>query len=588
MAALDQGQWKPDSPVREKQLEFALTSIDSRLAASYLSKRLANDSIPADGTGPWIELIAQAGGKTELTKLFKQVVQKDFEESVMVRAINALATAQRVRKQKPAGDLNQIRTLLKLEDPAVKLAAIRLVGVWQMKSCVSLLADVATQDAEAAIQTAAMQSLQEIGQPSVPALARLVRSKNTGIRRQAVICLAALNPQGAAKPFYQSLAEIQNEQELVDFWRQVLLKKNTGKALAKQMPNTGITEMAALAGLTVARDAGRNEPELIAVISPYANVTEKAQELTPARVAELIDLVEHDGHPGRGEVVYSREDMQCMTCHAIGGVGGKVGPDMTSLGASAPIDYLIESIYKPNAKIKENYHSVNILTADGLVLTGIIVGSDNNEVILRDARNKIVRIPKDEIEFQKPGKSLMPEGLVDRLTQQEQVDLIKFLTQLGRPGNYDASKGGVARVYEVFTGIPRVDDGNIQELMSEAHADQWSPFLSRVNGSVAGVQLARKAKVDRAKESVGVYLKTDIEVATDGDVTLSANGADTADLWVDSMPIKGDTNFTTELAAGKHTVVIRLDGKKLPASFRFVSRDVTFLTNVDGTVPHAL
>jgi hypothetical protein len=69
---------------------------------------------------------------------------------------------------------------------------------------------------------------------------------------------------------------------------------------------------------------------------------------------------------------------------------------------------------------------------------------------------------------------------------------------------------------------------------------------------------------------------------------LSANGADTADLWVDSMPIKGDTNFTTELAAGKHTVVIRLDGKKLPASFRFVSRDVTFLTNVDGTVPHAL
>jgi putative heme-binding domain-containing protein len=443
--------------------------------------------------------------------LFKQVVQKDFEGSVMVRAINALATAQRVRKQKPAGDLNQIRTLLKLEDPAVKLAAIRLVGVWQMKSCVSLLADVATQDAEAAIQTAAMQSLQEIGQPSVPALARLVRSKNTGIRRQAVICLAALNPQGAAKPFYQSLAEIQNEQELVDFWRQVLLKKNTGKALAKQMPNTGITEMAALAGLTVARDAGRNEPELIAVISPYANVTEKAQELTPARVAELIDLVEHDGHPGRGEVVYSREDMQCMTCHAIGGVGGKVGPDMTSLGASAPIDYLIESIYKPNAKIKENYHSVNILTADGLVLTGIIVGSDNNEVILRDARNKIVRIPKDEIEFQKPGKSLMPEGLVDRLTQQEQVDLIKFLTQLGRPGNYDASKGGVARVYEVFTGIPRVDDGNIQELMSEAHADQWSPFLSRVNGSVAGVQLARKAKVDRAKESVGVYLKTDIE-----------------------------------------------------------------------------
>ena len=588
MVALDQGQWKPDSPARAKQLEFALTSIDSRLAASYLSKRLAKESIPADGTGPWIELIAQTGGKTELTKLFTQVVQKDFEGSVMIRAINALATAQRVRKQKPAGDLNQIRALLELKDPAVKMAAIRLVGVWQMKACISLLADVATEEAEASIQIAAMQSLQEIGQPSVSALARLVRSKNTGVRRQAVICLAALNPQAAAKPFYQSLSEIQNEQDLLNFWRQVLVKKNTGKVLAKQIPSTGITEIAALAGLTAARDAGRNEPELITVISPYANVTKKAQELTPDRVAELIDLVEHDGQPARGEAVYSREDMQCMTCHAIGGVGGKVGPDMTSLGASAPIDYLIESIYKPNAKIKENYHSVNILTVDGLVLTGIIVGSDNNEVILRDARNKLVRIPKDDIEFQKPGKSLMPEGLVDRLTQQEQVDLIKFLTQLGRPGNYDASKGGVARVYEVFTGTQRADDGNIQELMSETQADQWVPFLSRVNGSVAGVQLARKAKVDRAKESVGVYLKTDIEVVTDGDVTLSANGADAADLWVDAMPIEGDTNFTTELTAGKHTVVIRLDGKKLPASFRFVSRDVTFLTHIDSTMPSTL
>ncbi|MBT4887330.1 MAG: c-type cytochrome [Planctomycetaceae bacterium] len=588
MVALDQGHWKPDSPAREKQLEFALASIDSRLAASYLSKRLANESIPANGAGPWIELIAQAGGKTELTKLFKQVVRKDFEGSVMVRAINALATAQRVRKQKPAGDLNQIRALLELKDPAVKLAAMRLIGVWQMKKCIGLLAELATEEAEASIQSAAMQSLQEIGQPSVPALARLVRSKNTGVRRQAVICLAALNPQGAAKPFYHSLAEIQNEQELLDFWRQVLVKKNTGKVLAKHIPSTGITEMAALAGLTAARDAGRNEPELIAVISPYANVTKKAQELTPDRVAELIDLVEHDGQPARGEAVYSREDMQCMTCHAIGGVGGKVGPDMTSLGASAPIDYLIESIYKPNAKIKENYHSVNILTVDGLVLTGIIVGSDNNEVILRDARNKLVRIPKDDIEFQKPGKSLMPEGLVDRLTQQEQVDLIKFLTQLGRPGNYDASKGGVARVYEVFTGTQRADDGNIQAIMSETQADQWVPFLSRVNGSVAGVQLARKAKVDRSKESVDVYLKTDIEVATGGGVTLSANGADAADLWVDSMPIEGDTNFTTELAAGKHTVVIRLDGKKIPASFRFVSRDVTFLTDVEGTIPSTL
>ena len=182
----------------------------------------------------------------------------------------------------------------------------------------------------------------------------------------------------------------------------------------------------------------------------------------------------------------------------------------------------------------------------------------------------------------------MPEGLVDRLSQQEQVDLIKFLTQLGRPGNYDASKGGVARVYEVATGTHHVEGGSIHELMSVTKADQWMPFLSRVNGTISGPQLAKIVKVAEKKGPVDVFLRTQIEVATDRAVTLSANGADTADLWVDSNPVQGDTNFTTHLTAGKHTVVIRLDGKKLPASFRFVSRDVTFLTETKGSMPSTL
>jgi hypothetical protein len=166
--------------------------------------------------------------------------------------------------------------------------------------------------------------------------------------------------------------------------------------------------------------------------------------------------------------------------------------------------------------------------------------------------------------------------------------LIKFLTQLGRPGNYDASKGGVARVYELFTGTHRVDEDNVQEFMSGQKADQWVPLLSRVNGTISGVQLAKKVKVAGKKGPADVYLKTNVEVATDGAVTLSANGADTADLWIDARPVEGDTNFTTELTAGKHTVVIRLDGKKLPASFRFVSRDVTFLTETEGSIPSTL
>ena len=59
-----------------------------------------------------------------------------------------------------------------------------------------------------------------------------------------------------------------------------------------------------------------------------------------------------EGDPFSGEKVYRRQALACTVCHAIGGAGGKVGPDFTSIGASAQPDYLIESILYPNRKIK--------------------------------------------------------------------------------------------------------------------------------------------------------------------------------------------------------------------------------------------
>ena len=351
------------------------------------------------------------------------------------------------------------------------------------------------------------------------------------------------------------------------------------RRLATKFPiGWSVSELVARAGLRAAKDGGRNEPDLIAALQPHANIEIKVPELTPERVAMLIKKVENEGNPGRGESVYSRADLACVNCHAIGGVGGKVGPDMTSLGASAPIDYLIESVYKPNAKIKENYHSVIVATEDGQTVTGIEVEETDDELVVRDANNKLIRIPQDDVIAKKAGKSLMPNGVVDRLTEAEQVDLIKFLTQLGRPGNYDASKGGVARVYEVFAGTHRVEQQGADRIISGEVTKGWKPLTSRVNGTVFGNTLLTMTAPPRNISLVNIYLRTRIEVAKDGEVTLSANGPDKAALWIDGEPVDGETSFTTNLSAGEHTVLVRLDAKAVPQSFRLVSRDVTFAT----------
>ena len=199
-------------------------------------------------------------------------------------------------------------------------------------------------------------------------------------------------------------------------------------------------------GLRVAREGGRNEPNLVLALARSIETEEEAKSLTPEELKELIANVSKNGDPARGEMIFRRQDLGCMNCHSIGGVGGKVGPDLTSIGASAQIDYLVESIQFPNRKIKEGYHATLVETKDDQELSGILVRETADQLIIRDASNKETAIAKNNIAKRTAATtSLMPAGLVDALSSQEQIDLYRFLSELGKPGRYDASKGDVAR-----------------------------------------------------------------------------------------------------------------------------------------------
>ena len=583
MAALDAGQWKPDSSEREKQLEFVLTNIQPALASAYLSKHLKSNKIAKNGSGPWIELIGKAGDQAELTRLFVQAVDGGFDAGATLRTLNSLRDAQRLRRKRPTGSLHRITTLMDSGDPAIHKAAISLTGSWKLAGQVERLAAEAQVTDNASVKHldargAAIEALREIGKPAANALRKLAESDDLRVRRLSTIALATLDPDKAVGIFYETLAKTDREEDALSMWRGFLALKNGGKLLTNKFPQGGVSEVVARAGIRAAKDGGRNEPALIAALKPHANVMTEVEKLTPERIAMLVKKVEQEGDPERGESVYSRANLACVSCHAIGGVGGKVGPDMTSLGASAPLDYLVESVYDPNAKIKENYHSVIVATEDGKTVTGIEVESTDDELVVRNAENKLVRIPQDDILQMKAGKSLMPNGVVDRLTLAEQVDLIKFLSQLGKPGNFDASKGGVARVYEVLAGNHRVEQAAADKIVSGDWTEGWKPLLARVNGNISGDRLAEMTVPPRYTSLVNVYLRTEIEVANNGEVTFGLNGPNKAALWVDGNRVDGETSFKTNLKAGNHTVLVRLDAKALPTTFRLASKDVSFAT----------
>ena len=69
------------------------------------------------------------------------------------------------------------------------------------------------------------------------------------------------------------------------------------------------------------------------------------------------------------KLIFRRKELQCLACHAYGGAGGQVGPDMTSIGASAQPDYLVESLLMPNKAVKEGYHAIRVVTTEDKVIS---------------------------------------------------------------------------------------------------------------------------------------------------------------------------------------------------------------------------
>ena len=149
---------------------------------------------------------------------------------------------------------------------------------------------------------------------------------------------------------------------------------------------------------------------------------------------QLATRAMQQGDAARGELVYRRETLGCVGCHAIRGVGGKVGPDLGTIGASAPLDYIVESLLTPGAAVKEGYSALLVVTDDGRQHLGLPVSDTESELVLRDAKGEEVRLAKTAIEQRTSAGSMMPAGLTDPLPPGDLLDLIRFCAELGKPG----------------------------------------------------------------------------------------------------------------------------------------------------------
>jgi putative membrane-bound dehydrogenase-like protein len=146
-----------------------------------------------------------------------------------------------------------------------------------------------------------------------------------------------------------------------------------------------------------------------------------------ARLRQLTPLLQ-GGDPERGRAVFFGKKVACASCHSLGNQGGKVGPDLTRIGAVRSGPDLLEAVVVPSASIAQGYESYLAVTKDGRTLTGIISRQTAEVVLLRDSSGAETRLPREQIqELVRLPTSLMPEGLDQALSTEELRDLLAFL-----------------------------------------------------------------------------------------------------------------------------------------------------------------
>ena len=125
----------------------------------------------------------------------------------------------------------------------------------------------------------------------------------------------------------------------------------------------------------------------------------------------------------------------CVSCHRMNGAGTQVGPDLAQLDAKVTTVEILRSLVEPSAKVDEKYQTHVFTTKQGKVVTGMILEETKDRIKLIEnplAKTEPVLLDRADIdERAKSPSSIMPKGLLDKLTREEILDLIAYIMARG-------------------------------------------------------------------------------------------------------------------------------------------------------------
>lgn len=281
---------------------------------------------------------------------------------------------------------------------------------------------------EAADLVERVQVIQTFGEMkesrAVPALLTAARSAREPVRVAALAALRAFDRDGIGDQVLGGLAGSAGATRTAAL--SLLVSRPSWSRQLVEAVARGEVAREAVGGELVRQLKRHKDPALAALVNRVwpdtRPPTTEAMEREITRVAGVLRAGR--GDPYNGKKLFTAA---CGACHTLFHAGGMIGPDLTPFRRD-DLDSLLLSIVNPSAEIREGYENSLLETRDEQSLSGFIVRQDDRVVVLRGLDGQDIAIERAAIaELRAAGISLMPEGLLEGMDDQQLRDLFAYL-----------------------------------------------------------------------------------------------------------------------------------------------------------------
>jgi putative heme-binding domain-containing protein len=263
----------------------------------------------------------------------------------------------------------------------------------------------------------------------------------------------------------------------------------------------------------------------------------------------------------------------CAVCHTLFGAGNKIGPELP--GAFEDVDYLLNNILDPNAVIGKDYQQTFVRTKDGQTVAGIVTEDTERAITLKTLGGGTITVQRADVASTELSPlSLMPEGLLTPMSEEDVRDLFLYLRQrsqvpmlLTAINTNDFFNGA-----DVRNWVPSQDAWRVMNGELSGRGNATSPVSITSEMIADDYKLSAKVLVLGAQSAAELVVSGQRNASRFGGLTLSFGGPSALALWEyraasdpkarpGSKSLGDDQWHAIEIIRKGHHVRIDVDGK---------------------------